>query len=167
MSDRNYVLYVGRIDRFKGIDTLARAINELKLAKINVKCIIIGPDVRYRPKLELLIDYLRIADRVEIKSPVSQENLVKLYSSALVTVLAWSSEGFGLSVFESLASGTPFIATPVGVIPELVSQTKAGIIVPIGDSKALARAIINLSGDKVLWSEMSTSGKRLIVRPFF
>jgi glycosyltransferase involved in cell wall biosynthesis len=163
LFDRYYILYVGRIDRYKGIDTIVKAIKELRLTNINLKCIIVGKDYGYRSKLEFLIDHLEIADLVEIKDQISQEKLVSLYSSALVTVLPSSSEGFPLTLVESMASGTPFVATPVGAIPELVDLTKAGIIVPIGDSKTLAQTISNLLKDRVLWSEMSTNGKNFAI----
>jgi glycosyltransferase involved in cell wall biosynthesis len=159
LSNRNYVLYVGRIDRYKGIDTLVKAIKELWSANINLKCIIVGKDYGYRSKLEFLINHLGIAHLVEIKEHISQESLSYLYSSALVTVLPSLSEGFPLTLVESMASGTPFIATPVGAIPELVNQTKAGILAPIGDSITLAHMIYNLLENTVHWSELSTNGK--------
>jgi glycosyltransferase involved in cell wall biosynthesis len=156
---RRYILYVGRIDRFKGIDMVVRAIKELRVSNIDVNCLIVGADVGYRVKLQLLIDRLGIGDIVEIRDPVSQDTLANVYSSGVVTVLASPSEGFPLALFESMASGTPFIATPVGVIPEIVNTSKAGMLVPRGDPKALARGISNLLRDQFLWSEMSRNGK--------
>jgi glycosyltransferase involved in cell wall biosynthesis len=110
----------------------------------------------------MLIDNLEIADEVEIRDSVRQEELVGLYSSALVTVLTSPSEGFGLSVFESLASGTPFIGTPVGAIPELAEKSKAGVLVPIGDPKILARTIAGVLENQDMWSEMSTNGRKFV-----
>jgi glycosyltransferase involved in cell wall biosynthesis len=156
---RNYILYVGRIERFKGIDTLMRAIKELRLSNTSTKCILVGADVGYKAKLEILINALRIADIVEIKDQVSQESLVNIYGSAIVTVLASSSEGFPLALVESMASGTPFIATPVGIIPELVDKSKAGMLVPIGNSTELAKSIRKIQEDQTLWFEMSMNGK--------
>ncbi len=157
--DRRYVLYVGRIDRFKGIDTLVQAIKELRVSNIAANCLIVGADVGYRQKLQLLIDQLGVGDIVEIRDRVSQESLANIYSSGLVTILASSSEGFPLALFESMASGTPFIATPVGIIPEIVNTSKAGILVPRGEPIILARYISNLLSDQLLWSEMSRNGK--------
>jgi glycosyltransferase involved in cell wall biosynthesis len=90
--------------------------------------------------------------------------LVNYYSSALVTVLCSLTEGFPLSLVESMAVGTPFIATPVGAIPDLVNQTKAGLIVPIGDAGALAHAIRELAEDKNMWVETSARGRENAVR---
>jgi glycosyltransferase involved in cell wall biosynthesis len=156
---RNNILYVGRIDRYKGIDILVRAIKQITLSNLPVRCIIVGKDVGYKSKLELSVKDLNLRDIVEIKDEVSQDELVNLYSSAIVTVLPSFSEGFPLSLVESMACGTPFLATPVGAIPELVNQTKAGITFPIGDSRALSKSISKLMQNRALWLELSTNAK--------
>jgi glycosyltransferase involved in cell wall biosynthesis len=159
-SERSYILFVGRIDRFKGIDALVKAIAELKLSGFSMKCIIVGQDAGYRSKLELLIEKLQVSDLIEIRDRISQENLVNLYSGAFLTVLPSLSEGFPLTIVESMATGTPFIATPVGVLPDIVNQSTAGILVPLDDPKTLAQMILSLIKNKALWSEMSTNGKK-------
>jgi glycosyltransferase involved in cell wall biosynthesis len=159
LCNRDYILYVGRIDSSKGLDTLVRAIKELQLTGHSLKCIIVGKDTGYRSKLESLVDRLEITHLVEIRDYLSQENLLELYSSALVTVLTSLAEGFPITLVESLALGTPFIATPVGAIPELVESTQAGLLVPIADPKALSQAIHVLSEDNNLWSKMSSNGR--------
>jgi glycosyltransferase involved in cell wall biosynthesis len=63
-----------------------------------------------------------------------------------------------------MAAGTPFVATPVGAIPDLADQTKAGLIVPIGDAKALSDAIRQLIEDRNMWAKMSTSGRENAIR---
>jgi glycosyltransferase involved in cell wall biosynthesis len=157
---KDYVLYVGRISEFKGLDTLVKAIKELRVANnIELKCIIIGKDWGYRSELQSLVDKLGITDLVEFTGYISLNRLIDYYSSALVTVLCSITEAFGLTLVQSMAAGTPFVATPVGAIPDLVDQTKAGIIVPVGDHKALANAIIQLLQDKKMWAEMSARGR--------
>jgi glycosyltransferase involved in cell wall biosynthesis len=156
----NYVLYVGRIVEYKGLDTLAKAIKELRVASnTELKCIMIGKDFGYRGKLQSLVDKLGITDLVEFIDHVPQNRLANYYSSALVTVLCSLTEGFPLSLVESMAAGTPFVATPVGAIPDLVNQSKAGLIVPVGDAKALADAIRQLVEDRKMWAEMSARSR--------
>jgi glycosyltransferase involved in cell wall biosynthesis len=161
----NCALYVGRIVEYKGLDTLVKAIKELKVAtNIELKCMIIGKDFGYLDELQSLVDKLGITDLVEFMDHVPQNRLIDYYSSALVTVLCSLTEGFPLSLVESMASGTPFIATPVGAIPDLVHQTKAGLIVPVGNAKALANAIRQLVQDRNMWAEMSTRGRENATR---
>jgi len=158
--ERNYVLYVGRIAPYKGLDTLVRSIKELRSCGKDLRCIIIGQDFGYRSHLESIISKLEIKDLIQIKEFEIQENLLRIYGSAIVTVLPSTSEGFPLTLVESMACGTPFIATPVGVIPELVQLSKAGLLVQIGDTKNLAQTINNLLINKAHWSEMSRNGKQ-------
>ena len=161
----NYVLYVGRIVEYKGLDTLAKAIKELRVASnIELKCIMIGKDFGYRGELQSLVDKLGITDLIEFIDHVPQNRLVNYYSSALVTVLCSLTEGFPLSLIESMAAGTPFVATPVGAIPDLVNQSKAGLIVPVGDAKALADAIRQLVEDRKMWAEMSARSRENATR---
>jgi glycosyltransferase involved in cell wall biosynthesis len=161
----NYVLYVGRIVEYKGLDTLVKAIKELRAASnIELKCIMIGKDLGYRSELQSLVGELGITDLVEFIDHTPQNRLVHYYSSALVTVLCSLTDAFGLSLVESMALGTPFVATPVGAIPDLVDQTKAGIIVPVSDPKALAGAIRQLVEDRKMWDEMSSRGRENAVR---
>jgi glycosyltransferase involved in cell wall biosynthesis len=161
-SERDYILYAGRIDPLKGLDVLAKAIKELKLMGISLKCIIAGKDCGYRSQLRYLLDKLDIMDQVEVRDQVSQENLWDLYSHALVTVLPSLSEGFSLALVESIASGTPFIATPVGANPELVALTKAGILTPVGESKTLAEHLVHVIKNEQIWSNMSNNGLKSV-----
>jgi glycosyltransferase involved in cell wall biosynthesis len=161
----NYVLYIGRLAEYKGLDTLVKAIKELRVASnIELKCKIIGKNFGYLDELQSLVHNLGITELVEFIDHVPQGKLVNYYSSALVTVLCSLTEGFPLSLVESMAAGTPFVATPVGAIPDLADQTKAGLIVPIGDAKALSDAIRQLIEDRNMWAEMSTSGRENATR---
>ena len=162
-SDRHYILYVGRIDPYKGLDVLVKAIKELESRGTIVKCIIIGSDVGYKSKLLSFIHKMNIQDQVELREHVSQENLIELYSHAIVTVLPSLSEGYPLTLVESLSAGTPFITTPVGANPELASLSNAGLIVPIGEPKTLADTILRAIKDEHLWLNMSRCGQAYVV----
>lgn len=158
-SNRDYILYVGRIDPYKGLSTLLKGVKELRLAGVELPCIIVGKDYGYKTQLEFLIDKLQIGDLVEFRDFVAQENLIRIYSSALVTILLSDSEGFPACITESMTRGTPFIATRVGVTPELVEQTKSGILIQNNDPKMLASTIQGLLEDKPSWLEMSANGQ--------
>jgi glycosyltransferase involved in cell wall biosynthesis len=153
---RDYLLYVGRIDEYKGLPTLARAMKELKSSrKIHLKCLVIGKDYGYKSRFESLIKELDIQDQIELKDFVAHDELFNFYSSALATILPSSSEGFPLALVESMAAGTPYISTPVGAIEQLTISSKAGLLIPIGDWKSLANAITTLVRDENLWYKMS------------
>jgi glycosyltransferase involved in cell wall biosynthesis len=159
LSRQEYVLYVGRIDRHKGLSTLVHAIKELKDSGCPMKCVVIGDDFGYKTELEHLVETLDLRELVEIRNPVSQEALIPIFSSALATILLSSAEGLPTSLIESISIGIPFISTPVGGISELASSSKAGILVSPNEPREVAQAIIKINTDRSLWNSMSSSGK--------
>ncbi len=159
LARREHLLYVGRIDRHKGLSTLVHAIKELRDTGHSMKCVVIGEDFGYRTELEHLVETLDLSSLISIRGPVSQGELIPLFSSALATILLSSAEGLPTSLLESIAIGIPFIATPVGGISELAANSKAGILVSPDEPDEVARAIIKLVTDNSLWQSMSLSGK--------
>jgi glycosyltransferase involved in cell wall biosynthesis len=159
-NKKDYILYVGRIDKYKGLDTLALAIKELKLKGIQLKCLIVGKDYGYRSKFESFTKKLGIHDQIELKGFQRLDNLISLYSDALVTVLPSPAEGFPLTLVESTAVGTPYISTAVGAIKEFTESSNAGILIPVRNAKELANAIVTLLTDEDLWRRLSENGKK-------
>jgi len=159
LARQEHLLYVGRIDRHKGLSTLVHAIKELKDTGHSMKCVVIGEDFGYKTELEHLVETLDLGELIELRGPVSQEELIPLYSSALATILLSSAEGMPTSLIESVAMGIPFISTPVGGISELASNSKAGILVSPDAPQEVARAVTRINNDKSLWHSMSLSGK--------
>jgi glycosyltransferase involved in cell wall biosynthesis len=157
---RESILYVGRIDPYKGLKVLLNAVKEVNKTASQLKCIIIGKDYGYRGELEKMISDSGIQNYVEIRDYVQQKDLLDLYSSALVSILLSSSEGMPLSIIESMALGVPFVATEVGAITELAEASGAGILVPTHEPKAVADAILGVHNDKDLWSKLSVNGKK-------
>jgi glycosyltransferase involved in cell wall biosynthesis len=73
--------------------------------------------------------------------PRPHEELARWFSAADVTVLATESEGWPNVLLESLACGTPVVASRVGGTPEIVRDGVDGLLVPYGDTRALAQAL--------------------------
>jgi len=95
-----------------------------------------GPE---RPALEQRVRELGIADSVRLLGRVSDEDLVRCYQAADVSVVpSVELEGFGLVVLESLACGTPVIATQVGGLPEILRELRPDLLVPPSDAPSLA-----------------------------
>lgn len=104
------LLYAGRLDKHKRIDLLVRLTRKLLKSGHHVHLDIVGPDFNHTKKdIELLISELGIGDHVNILGKVSDQDLIELYSEAEVFLSASEYEGFGLTVVEALASGTPCV----------------------------------------------------------
>jgi glycogen synthase len=82
-----------------------------------------------------------------------------------IFVLPSQNEGMGRVLVEAMASGKPVVASRVGGIPDLVKDEKTGLLVPPGDEKALANAIMRLANNPTEARRMGAAGK-LFCHPF-
>lgn len=106
-----------------------------------------GPD---RGPLEGRARELGIAERVTFLGPQPRERIVELFRAADATILSSSWENFPHSVVEALAVGTPVLAMDAGGVAEVVHDGVNGLIVPAGDSAALADAVRRYFSDAAL-----------------
>ncbi len=137
----NTILSVGNLTKLKGFDLVIAALAKLSDANLipNVNLIIIG-DGEERQNLQQQAADLRISDSVRFISNLSQSQLRDYYTSADLLVLASSREGMPNVVLESLACGTPVVATNVGGVSEILSD-ECGTIVNDRTDAALTKAI--------------------------
>jgi glycosyltransferase involved in cell wall biosynthesis len=139
-ADRPVALWVGKMVPVKGLDVLLNAFAVVAAANPAALLVLVGhgPD---RGAVEQQVKTLRLTDRVRLAGAVHSEQLPDWYRAADVTVLSSHSEGIPNVLRESLACGTPYVATRVGGIAEL-SSDPANRLVPPGDPAALAQAML-------------------------
>ena len=127
--DRNVILSVGNLTSNKGFHLLIRALKVLhtKFHEKNLHLVIVG-EGKFQSELERLIASLNLENHVRLAGAVSHKELYLWYSAADVFCLASSREGWPNVLLESLACGTPVVATPVGGIPEIVSSERIGLL---------------------------------------
>jgi MMP alpha-(1->4)-mannosyltransferase len=158
------VLFVGNTDDpKKGARYLLQALTLLP-EKVNLTIVDEGgPAKTYAPDL---VQKLGIFRRVTFTGKLSPENLRREYHSAQVTVVPSLYEGFGLPAAESMACGTPVVATSAGALPEVVGEDGAGILVPPRDAKALAMAIREVLEDRGRRERMAKAGRERVENLF-
>ncbi len=158
------VLFVGNTDDpKKGARYLLQALTLLP-EKVNLTIVDEGgPSKTYAPDL---VKKLGIFRRVTFTGKLSPENLRREYHSAQVTVVPSLYEGFGLPAAESMACGTPVVATSAGALPEVVGEDGAGILVPPRDAKALAMAIRQVLEDRGQRERMAKAGRARVENLF-
>jgi D-inositol-3-phosphate glycosyltransferase len=152
----NMVLYVGRIEPLKGIETLLRSIAELRHKGILSDCLcnlaVIGGDPDVSPedmtaemsRLQALSRELGISDVVIFLGKRSQDSLPYYYSAAEAVIMPSHYESFGMVALEAMACGTPVIASQVGGLAFLVRDEVTGFHVPDSDTPALTRSLMRL-----------------------
>ncbi len=139
LSKEKMLLYVGRLEPRKGIETLLSSFALIKQV-IEVTLVIVGSGSQVSSRN--LATKLGIEDRIILLGYVDNLKLRKLFAACDLFVLPSLLEGFGLVALEARAAGKYVVASCVGGIPEAVPQT-AGILVPPGDVGALANALIH------------------------
>ncbi len=116
------------------------------------RCTFVGPlDREFAGRLDRQALMGGISDRVRFTGPLAGAELDRAYARADVLVLASHAETYGMVVAEGLARGLPVIATSVGGISEALGcGTRPGLLVPAGDSAALAGALRRWLADSAL-----------------
>ncbi len=166
--DDRMVLFVGRIEPLKGVDTLIQAMSCLKIkdAKRPVHLAIIGGEPSASPqemsaemaRLQKLCDDLAVDQTVVFLGKRGQDTLPYYYSAAEVVVMPSHYESFGMVALEAMACGTPVIASEVGGLGFLVQDGETGFTVPDGDPEVLCDRLSLLLGDPDLKLRMGRRG---------
>lgn len=162
--DQQIVLFVGRIEPLKGVDTLIRAMSCLKFQRLGhpVYLAIIGGEPDADPdkmtaemaRLQTLCDDLCMGQTVVFLGKRAQNTLPYYYSASDVLVMPSFYESFGMVALEAMACGTPVIASQVGGLAFLVHDGKTGFLVPEGDPSALCDKLTLLLSDADLRTRM-------------
>jgi glycosyltransferase involved in cell wall biosynthesis len=143
------VLFAGEIGLRKGADVLARAWRIVAERRPAARCIMVGP----RTALNL-----PMYERLDVRGPVSREDIRELMRQARVVALPSRAEALPMVLAESLAAGRPFVSTPVGGVPAIAP---GGILVPVGDHEALADALVALLADAQQAQAVAEIGREL------
>jgi D-inositol-3-phosphate glycosyltransferase len=163
--DSKMLLFVGRIEPLKGVDTLLRAMALLKGTPgipERLCLAVIGGDASPDPaqynaemaRLQALRQELGLADVVRFMGARDQDSLQYFYSAAEAVIVPSHYESFGMVALEAMACGTPVVASEVGGLVFLVRDGETGLHVPDRDPEALCRAIGNLLLNPALRSRL-------------
>ena len=159
------IVYIGRVAREKGLYETLQGLRLAHELGVDARLIIAGTGAE-EPRLRRYAQALGVAARVCFVGPVFGNDKVKLLSGADVMVLPSYSEGLPYALLESMAAGVPVIATPVGAIPDVVSDGIHGFLVPPRDGKAIAESLAILAGDRDKLSWMSRACRRRVRAAF-
>ncbi|HAV10118.1 MAG TPA: hypothetical protein DCX22_00635 [Dehalococcoidia bacterium] len=154
------ILFVGRLEKRKGVGQLIESCGELKNRFSNFRLIIVGPGTRLRPGYEAQVESLGLKDHVVFTDWVSTEDLPSYYRTAdIFCSPATTGESFGIILLEAMASGKPIVATDISGYASVVTHGQEGLLVPVKDTKGLASALLTLIEDKSLREQFGMRGR--------
>jgi glycosyltransferase involved in cell wall biosynthesis len=148
------LLYVGRLDAEKGLETLLEAFRDVPGRLLLVGSG--GDDARLRDLAD---------ERVTFAGPRDRDELVGFYAEADVFVLPSRSEPWGMVLNEAAAAGLPLVATEqAGASHDLIEDGVNGFRVPAGDVDALREALLRLQADPELRRSAGARSRELAAR---
>ncbi len=171
---QHHLLFVGRIEALKGIDTLIRSLHFVRDERpdLPVQVHIVGGDLegsQYALDTELarlraVTRALGLQDQVEFLGSRSQDTLPLYYAAADALVMPSYSESFGMVALEAMSCGRPVIASSVGGLRYLVQDGLTGYHVREGDAPQLAGRIMALLGEAGALERMGSAARSEAVR---
>jgi len=163
-ADAHLLVTVGRLHPEKGYEHLFGALPRISEQVDRPVILVVAGAGPFEGQFRRRVAELGCADQVRFLG--FREDATSLIAAADVFVLASVAEAFGIAVAEALYVGTPVVATTVGGIPEIADDGVDGLLVPAGDSDALAEAVAGLLNDSGRRAAMADAGREKVIERF-
>jgi len=162
IGDSPVVLFVGRKERWKGIDTLVDSMGIVWKKFPQAKLIVAGTRTSYSKAIEKKVFSLDAKKRKNIILIDNFEDSEKsdLFASCDMFAMPSRVESLGIAYLEAWASGKPVIGCRIGAVVSLIEQGKDGLLVEYGNHHELASAILKLMGNEDLGRKLGQNGKK-------
>jgi glycosyltransferase involved in cell wall biosynthesis len=155
--------FVGTMNRWQGIDRFPEVIRTVLAERNDVSFLFVG-DGEFRAELERICRAEGFADRVIFTGRKPHGEVADLVAAMDITVLLNSNAyGSPMKVFEYLAMGKAVIAPSVEPVLEVLRDGETGLIIPPGDTAAMARQILRLAADRALREKLGSAGRAYVV----
>ncbi len=138
------VLFLARVNKIKGVEFLVSSFDLLRRVSPETVLVIVGPDDGYLPEVKRQVQALGITSQVRFTGYLDGDDKLQAYQAASVYVLPSAYEMFAITLLESLACGTPIIATDRCGLADFVRQNDLGSIVKYGDVGGLQNEITRI-----------------------
>jgi len=153
------ILFVGRMEKRKGLKYLLMAYSRLKWQFPDIRLIVVGPGTPDKDSYRVLGEH-SLQD-VEFVGGVSQDDLARYYKTAdIFCSPATGKESFGIVLLEAMASGTPIVASRLDGYATVMEDGMHGLMVPPKDDQALAAALRHMIQDPQMRAAMGAFGER-------
>jgi glycosyltransferase involved in cell wall biosynthesis len=166
------VVSVGRLVNKKGFDVLVEATALLRQRGLDLEVMVAGEDGDESDRIRRLVLERGLQDIVQIRGPLTQEQLLAECRNATMFALACridpdgDRDGIPNVLVEAMAAKLAVISTRVSGIPELVEDGVNGLLVPPEDAHALAEAVLRLAKDPALREQLAAAGEATVASRF-
>ncbi len=157
-----FLVTVSRLVEKNGIADVIRA---LTLLPNHVRFLVIGPGPRER-ELKELAQGLGVAERVHFIGSVEYKDVPRFLKISDIFIRPSLSEGMGNSFIEAMAAGIPVIATPVGGIPDFLTDRVTGVFCKVNDPESIAVSVNKIIDSDELRAAITRNAKRLVAEHY-
>jgi glycosyltransferase involved in cell wall biosynthesis len=158
-SDPPAFLYVGRLRRYKRVDVAIEAVALARRERPGISLDVAGTG-EDRPRLERLVQRLGLAGAVRFHGFVTEADKLRLLRTTWANLFPSPKEGWGITVMEAAACGTPSIASDSPGLRDSVRDGDTGSLVPHGDPAALAARLVAFAADRGLVERLGQAARR-------
>ena len=162
--DSNFILFVGRFSKSKGIETLIKAFNIIKneLKFSDIRLVIMGVDFGYQNEMEELINKLNLSENIIVIKNPPRDDVISAYGESEFLILPSQWELSPLVPLEAFAFKKPVISTNSHGIPYTVHDNKNGLLVEPENPVQLANAIAKLLNNSELREKLGLTGYNFV-----
>ena len=163
LNGEKVLLYVGRVEPLKGLDLLVEAAAQMEAGEENVRMMVVGgggPGEPETDRIRQLAEDRQVSDQIDFVGRVDHEVLPLYYNAADVCVVPSFYESFGLVALESMACGTPVVASRVGGLPTIVHHGHTGYLKPWRCPEAFAHSVEMIISSPDLQESMGVAARR-------
>jgi len=155
------ILFVGRLEKRKGLKYLLEAYSKLKWDLPDIRLIVVGPGQPDRDSYRIL--GARSLRDVEFVGKVSYDDLARYYATAdIFCSPATGAESFGIVLLEAMAAGKPVVASAIEGYDGILTHNKEGLLFPPKDAEALSEALAQLIENPELARRLGASGRQTV-----
>lgn len=151
-------VYIGRLKRYKGVEYLIEALAQARAERPDLTLDIAGAGDD-RPRLEALVAARGLGPSVRFLGFVDDATRLRLLREAVANVFPSPKEGWGITVMEAAACGTPSLASDAPGLRDSVRQDVTGLLVPHGNVPRLAAEMLRLAGEPALVNRLGSAAR--------
>ncbi|HIF44530.1 MAG TPA: glycosyltransferase family 1 protein [Dehalococcoidia bacterium] len=162
LNGEKILLYVGRVEPIKGLDLLVETAAQMDSAE-GVRMMVVGADVngdREMDRVKQLAKERDMEDKIDFVGQVDHDDLALYYNAADVCVVPSYYESFGLVALESMACGTPVVATRVGGLSTIIQHGRTGYLKSWRCPEAFANSVEMIISSDGLQQSMGEAARK-------
>jgi len=172
MDGPQRIVCAGRLERFKGQDTLVKAFARIAPKHPRAELVLLGPDqwsenAKFSDRVDAWVPDGEVRRRIHMPGRVPLDEVQEALTGAAVGVVCSSGfESFSFSTLEAMAAARPIIGSRVGAIPELLENGRCGLLASPGNVQQFADALDRLLSDRALSQRLGLAAHQRALRQY-